>query len=313
MKQLFTLILIVFTIPLFSQIIENSSFETWEELDNGNLEPTDWSSTQTADPDNLANLAPQVIFQSSDAHTGDYCIRLKNVDVVIAGIVSNGLATNGRVFADFNPELGNVHTDTADAQWNTSCLTRPDSVVGYYKYSPVDEDVSRIQVLFHHGGTGVIPDVDSTGWVGMAIFESPNETISEWTRFSAAVDYFNDDLPEYVLFNISAGDATNAIAGSQGWYDDLEFVYNPVGLDENVANALLSAYSTENNIIVDMRKFGAGEKFTIEIYSVSGQLIVQDQIISGSTGSWTIKDSGVYICNLQSKDGLKMAKKVFVK
>lgn len=312
MKQLFTLILLLISLPLFSQVIENPGFESWEEIDNGNLEPVNWSSIQTAEPENLAQLSPQVLLQSSDAYSGDYCLRLKNVYVAIAGIVANGLATNGRVHADFDPNLGTSYTDTSYTKWFTACSTRPDSVVGYYKYNPSGVDITTVRVLFHNGEIGVIPDADSTGWVGMSLFESPNDTISEWTRFSSPVEYFNDEFPDYVLFNISAGNGVNAIDGSQGWYDDFELVYNPVGLDENVANALLSAYSNENNIIVDMRKFGAGEEFDLEIYSVSGQMIIQDKIISGNTGSWAIKNSGVYICTLQSKDGLKMSKKVFV-
>lgn len=312
MKLTFTLLLTFLTFSVIAQVVENPSFETWEELDNGNLEPTDWSSIQSADPENLANLAPQVLFQSSDAYTGDYCLRLKNVYVAIAGVVANGLATNGRVHADFNPDLGTSYTDTSETKWHTICTTRPDSVVGYYKYNPAGVDISVVQALFHFGDIGVIPDVDSTGWVGMATFESPNDTINEWTRFSTPIEYFNEDFPEYVLFNISSGNGVNAVEGSQGWYDDIELVYNPVGLDENVANALLKAYSVEKNIIVDLRKFGAGEEFNLEIYSVSGQLVLSDKIISGNTGTWAIKDSGIYICKLQSKDGLKMTKKVFV-
>ena len=312
MKKLSTLILFLATITLNAQVIENAGFEQWENLANGNPEPVDWSSTQSADPQTLANLAPQVLFKDSiNPHSGNYSLRLKNVFVALANIVSNGIATNGRIHADFNPALGYVYTDVADSKWNTPCTTRPDSIVGYYKYVPQGADITSVQALLHIGA-GKIPDPNSTGWVGMAKFESPNENISDWTRFSAPFVYFNNDNPEYILFNISAGDSTGAVAGSEGWYDDLELVYNVTGLDESMANALLNVYSTDKTIVVDMRKFGAGEVFNLEVYNVAGQLILSDQAISGYTKELKIKTAGIYICTLRAKDGLTLSKKVFV-
>lgn len=313
MKKLYTLLLFLAAISLNAQVIENPGFEEWENLENGNPEPIDWSSIQSATPEGIASLSPQVLFRdSTDPHSGNYCVLLTNVNVAIANIVANGLATNGRVLANFDPDLANVHTDVNDSKWNTPCATRPDSLVGYYKYSPEGADITTVQALFHTGTIGELPDANNTGWVGTADFESPNESISEWTRFSAPVVYLNDDNPEYILFNLSAGDGTSAIAGSQAWYDDLELVYNVVGLDEDIANGLLNVYSRDQSIVVDMRKFGAGEVFDIEIHTVTGQLVLSDQIISGFTKELTIETGGIYICTLHGGDGLTLSKKVFV-
>lgn len=314
MKTLYTLLFIFISFSVHSQVIENPGFEEWEYLGNGNPEPVQWSSTQSCLPENLATFAPQVLFiDSIDPYEGNYSLKLENVYVAIANVVSNGIGTNGRILADFNPDSGATFTDTTDSKWYTQISTRPDSIVGYYKYTPQGIDITTIQALLHNGPIGVIPPGDdSTGWVGMALFESPNETISEWTRFSAPFVYFNDEDPEYILFNLSAGDGVNAINGSVGYYDEIALVFNPVGLDENVANHLLSVYAADKTIVVDMRKFGAGEKFDLEVYNLSGQLILSDQMISGYTKEIKMENVGVYICRLQSKDGLTLSKKVVV-
>jgi len=313
MKKLYTSLLILATLSLNAQVIENPGFEEWENLANGNPEPVNWSSTQSADPEGLANLAPQVLFKDeTDPHSGTFSLRLKNVSVPFVGIVSNGIATNGRVYANVNPDLAYTQTTVSDPKWYTECTTRPDSLVGYYKYAPQGEDFTFIQALLHTGSGGKLPDANSTGWVALAEFEGPNETISEWTRFSTPFNYLNDDTPEYILFNISSGNRTSAVAGSQGWYDDLELVYNVVGLDENIANDLLNVYARDQHIVIDMRKFGAGEVFDLEIYSVIGQLILSDQAISGYTKELRVETGGVYICTLKGKDGLILTKKVFV-
>jgi hypothetical protein len=313
MKYLFSLIALVIAFPLFAQVVENPGFEEWEEISNGNSEPVNWSSIQTATPDNLAALAPQALFKDSiDPHTGNYCVHVKSIYVTIAQIVANGIITNGRILADFIPENGDSHTDSADNKWNTVCDTRPDSLVGYYKYIPAEDDKILIRALLHKGGIGKLPDVDSTGWVGLAVFNSTNEDTDGWVRFSVPFTYFNEEMPDYILFNLSCSNAYEAVAGSEAWFDDIELVWNPVGIDENFANSLLSAYAIDNEIIIDLRKFGAGEVFNVEIYSTSGQLVVSDKMVSGNTDKWKIEDTGVYICKLHSKDGLTLTKKVFV-
>lgn len=313
MKSILFLSLSLLSFPIFSQVIENGGFEEWETTTGPNDEPVDWSSIQTGEPSSIANFASQVLFQSSDAYTGDYCIYLKNVYIAIADQVANGLATNGIVHLDFDPDLADVHSDTSDPKWNTECTTRPDSLVGYFKYIPVDDDITTVQALLHTGDIGKIPDTDSTGWIGMATFTSLNEVTDGWIRFSAPFEYFAEGDPEYILLNISGGNGINAVAGSKAWYDDIELVYNPVGIDEDLANDLLSVYSRDHSIIVNLKKFGAGEKFDLSIYSISGQLLIQDNIISGSSKNWKVDKSGMYICTLESKDGLILTKKVVVK
>jgi hypothetical protein len=313
MKTLYTLLFILISFSVQSQVIENAGFEEWEPLvTNGNLEPVEWSSIQSGTPSTTANLAPQVLFQSTDAHTGTYSMHLKNIFVTIANTVANGIASNGEFLLNFNPQLTNTHTDGSDSGHYTYCTTRPDSIVGYYKYIPSGDDLCQVQALLHTGGDDFLPDPDSTGWIGMATFTSPNEETTDWVRFSAPFEYFSDDDPNYILFNVSSGNGFFAVAGSEAWFDDFELVYNPVGLDENVANELLKVYANENIINVDMRKFGAGEVFDLEIYSLSGKLILNDQVISGYNKEFTMKTGGVYICKLQGKDGLQLSKKVFV-
>jgi hypothetical protein len=313
MKHLSILGIFCIALSVNAQELENGGFENWESLPNGNPEPTDWSSTQSAFPETLGNLAPQVLFQDdTNPHSGDYCLHLKNVFVSIANIVSNGIATNGRVYADFNPSLSSTRTDVEDPRWNTPCITRPDSIVGWYRYSPQGEDITTVQALLHTGTIGILPDPNSTGWVGIANFESPNENITEWTRFSAPFVYLNEEIPEYLLINISSGNGTNPVAESEGWYDDIELVYNPLGLDEDVANALLNVYSKDQDIVVDMRKFGAGETFDLEVYTATGMLITRDRVISGYTKEIEVQARGVLICTLKGADGLTLSKKVFV-
>ena len=221
----------LFTVILFSAFVsaqtqfENAGFESaWEDVSGSEDEPSQWSSIKTADA--LAALAPIVLFKSVDAHTGSYSIRMANT--VAFGVVANGIVTNGRIHADFDPALGYVFTDAGSEDWRTTFTDRPDSLVGWFKYSPMDDDRGKIEVLLHDNtATGKLPESGATDhWVGRAQYNVEGE-VTEWTRFSVPFNYLNDNSPNYLLAVITSGDTTAAVDGSQMWMDDLELIYNP--------------------------------------------------------------------------------------
>ena len=296
---------------------QNASFEDWEVTGppadpTGFEEPVNWSSLKTSDPDAIGNVSPEVMFKSTDAHTGSFSIHLINKFVAIANIVANGVITNGRVHADFNPELGNVFTDPGDSKWNTPLTDRPDSIVGYYKYISIDNDAPEIQAVLHTGASS-IPTPDSSNWVGRAKATLANVSVSEWTRFSVPFNYNLDIEPDYILFNISAGNGFNPVAESQMWLDDLELIYNVDGIEEKSAEKLLNAYGLAHTIVADLRKFEMGTRFELGIYDLTGKLVKSQSLESGSKYEINDFQPGLYICSFHTSDGLVITKKVIVR
>lgn len=213
------------TLGLYGQTqLDNSGFETWENVSAPEEEPTNWSSLKTADA--LAWAAPVVCAQAGSAHSGSYCVHLTNVSSW--GVVANGLLTNGRVHADFDPELGYVFTEPTDAQWYQTFSDRPDSLVGWFKYAPQGSDKGKVEILLHDNtAQGILPETGSiTHWVAKARYDIATTT-STWTRFSVPFNYFNGNTPDYILAVCSSGDSTVAVDGSELWLDDLELIYNP--------------------------------------------------------------------------------------
>ena len=85
-----------------------------------------------------------------------------------------------------------------------------------------------------HVDYGVIPDMGDPppNWVGEAIFDLPDVTVDTWTRFSAPFVYYKPFAPEHILIIITAGNGTSAIDSSYVFYDDLEIIYNNLGVDD---------------------------------------------------------------------------------
>ena len=209
----------------FAQVnFENGGFETWEGS-GPELEPVDWSSLKTGT--GVSSLSPVVLFQSTDSHSGTYSAELRTDTYFWTPV--NGTMTNGRVAAPTtDPEDGYVFTDDTDGAWNTECTDRPDSLVGWFKYTPAGTDVGKVEVLLHDGsGNGQLPDSPTPAgdWIGKARYDFTGTT-SAWTRFSVPFTYYSTDAPTHFLAVCAAGDSTVSTDGSVLLLDDLELIYN---------------------------------------------------------------------------------------
>ena len=225
--------------------IENSDFENWEYIGSSNEEPNEWSSVKSSDNTFLSNTAPQVIFRTSDSHSGSYALRLKNE--TIFGIVANGIATTGRVHAETNPNNAYVYTDQNNTDYNQNFTNKPDSLTGWYKYNPQGNDKADIQVLLHSGYTEM-PSNDQSNWIAIAKNEfSGNNT--NWSRFSSPFNYMNNNTPSYMISVISSGDSTIAIEGSELLIDDL----SDTGLTLNKSIEWLKNYGPTKEYINDVK------------------------------------------------------------
>jgi len=264
-KSLLFILSAIFYLTGISQTqLENPGFEAgWEngaDVAGSEDEPINWSSLKSADA--LTTFAPIVAYkETTNPHSGTYCIRLENT--LTLGVVANGLLTNGRVHADFDPELGYVYTNTADSKWNTPFTVRPDSLVGWFRYNPLSGDQGKVEVITHTtAAQGQLPATTypMAHWVSRARYDVTTTSASTWVRFSVPFTYYTTGNPEYVLVVLSAGDSTQAVDNSVMWIDDLELIYNPLtvnvtppatqNIDMGVNGTMLTVNYTTNASVV---------------------------------------------------------------
>jgi hypothetical protein len=308
MKRIQALFLftILFTLAAAGQSqIENPGFEQWDDIFVSDVdtirEPVNWSSLKTSDHPQLSQLAPVVCERSSDAHSGEYSVKLTN-GVEIFGIVPNGVVTNGRVHADLDTELAYMYTDTLDDQWNTPFDARPDSIAGWFNYSPQGEDYLEVKVILHRG-FGKQPDADSAdNWVGLAKYSSDLDTGGEWIRFSAPFTYFSDNNPEYALVILNSGNGYQPVEGSIALFDDLEMIYNstqtkPYSFKD--PDGFIFAVDKQRLVIrgMDHTHFQ-----TIRIFDITGKLVWTGTIRADQVDiSSAHLENGLYLVNLYGK------------
>jgi hypothetical protein len=295
MKKIYILLFAILPSISFAQHVENPSFEDWE-VEGGKQEPVNWSSVQTGLPNNISALAPQVMTQSTDAHTGQYSVKLECISTF--GIVATGIITNGRIFADFDPTKGYANTVGSDSRWNTPILAQPDSIVGWYKFAPSGSDVTEVKAVIHTGDAK-IPDATKSNFLGEATFTIPNTLVATWTRFSVPFVYTSSAAPDHVLIVLSAGNGTQAVKGSIAYYDDIELIYNPLGLAElNDETASIFGYGKHINI--DLKRVQVTQEITLHIYDVLGREVKVQNMQPGTMNVISDLPTGFYVCTLQS-------------
>lgn len=267
-KTILSISVCIFSIYSFSQQqLENATFELWENVGAPTVEPEEWSSLKTADA--LAASAPTVISRDNGRQDAGYCLKLETKSVF--GIAANGIATNGRVHADFNPENGYVFTDQTNADWHTVFTSRPDSLVVWYKYAPSGNDKGKVEIALHKGSEQ-LPGISASNFIGSARANFVTSTNGEWMRASVPFGYASTESPEYILAVVSSGDSTQSQNGSILWVDDIELIYNT-----STASSIQQAfdksviYISEENLHLTNLPNGVEE---IVIYDASGKRIL---------------------------------------
>lgn len=259
-----------YLIPSFfysQQQLQNGDFEVWENVGTATEEPENWSSLKTADA--LASTAPQVLSRDV-GRIGGYSVRLEAKTVL--GIPANGIVTNGRVHADFNPANGYVYTNSGNAQWHTDFTSRPDSIVGWYKYAPQNGDKGKVEIILHTG-QGQLPfNGLEANIIGRAKYEFTQAQAS-WVRFTTPFNYWKAGTPEFVLTTIAAGDSTISKNGTVLWVDDISLIYNdPTVNVEQQKNPEIAVNASHGFLV-----FESDLMAEYYVYSTTGELVQSGQ------------------------------------
>ena len=309
MKNTFIFCFIAFSLSSFfaQQQIGNSNMEEWDNIGAATEEPTNWNGFKSASG-GLSGFASQQVFRSiaiRSGASGMYCARIFSKSIL--GIVANGTLTLGRInmgsttvtdiSANYNISLTN------DPNFSEALTSIPDSIVFWAKYNAASNQQARIHAITHDAFDVHDPiDVASSPHViSTAAYNfSPN---TAWVRYSVAFDPTAGigipPPPAFILVTF----ATNAVAGGgaandEVLIDDIQLIYNSVGINETNTNISSVNYTVDNGLIIS----GSDPVYTI--FNLSGQ-----QIKTGLANELNgLKlNSGIYIVKSSNR-----AQKIFV-
>lgn len=294
--------------------ISNSGFETWGNAAPGvSTEPTGWYSNKSGS--NVAALGPQTCFQDNTVvHSGGSSVRVENATVPIIGTVVNGNVTTAVVNAPTTTKSDGYigtrnYSDTTD-QRRMAFIGRPDSLIGWYQYTAgAATEQGKIRVILHTGDY-YDPETPSTyhndasaNKIGEALFLTPMSSVGTWTRFSVPFTYTSSSIPQYIMVNMtSSADQNTTVGTSKMWIDDIDVVYNPVGVNTLAAlENSVKVYSAEKAVFINSAAELA-DNTLLSVYDLTGKVVAAEDL-SGTkfkAVDCAYLPTGVYIYKLSS-------------
>ena len=277
MKAHLLTIILLLGPQFYAQQIGNSGFENWDNLGSNQEEPTNWSSFKTATGSFAAFGSKQVERSSTvrSGATGNYSARIWSKSTL--GIMANGVLTTGRMnmgSSNLSSPDNYNYTVLNDAAFSEALTLAPDSIVFWARYTAGASEKAGMHAVIHDQFSVQDPiNAASEPYVVADADFQFSPTNNNWVRFSVPFTYtVNTGLaPKFILLTFT----TNHIPGGgsandEVLIDDVELIYNTIGLDSEVSSQNFGVFIDEENRLV---LTGFEQENELEIFRLNGQLL----------------------------------------
>lgn len=257
-KKLLFILTLTFAVSAKAQNVPNAGFESWT-AGFGYDDPNSWGTLNAA---SILGL-PISVTKSTSSHSGAFSAK---VETILADLEMSGTPEPfpGILF------IGSLNVLSQSAVFGTPFTAKPDSLVGWIKYSPVNDDACGVVVQLSKWDA-----VNMTQeFIGFGIYSSSSPS-SSFYRFSVPIDYESQSTPDTLQVTVVSSVEEGQV-GSAVWIDDLSLIYNTSSIGE------LNGPSFEvfPNPVNDELSISSITADKMEVYSATGILI--DHIILDS-------------------------------
>ncbi len=217
-KLLFTIgLACILSINATTQTFPNAGFENWEVVGVTVEDPVGWSSANEWESFGL----PQLIFKSTDAHTGGFALHAISDTATIPPPFGNGvLDTVGGILL-----VGPLNFDYPGIPYTD----RPTDMKAWVKGTVANGDACLIMAELSKWDT----NTNSRQEVGSAIY-AMTSSVGNYSEITAPFDYSLPDTPDTLTLAILAGNAGpggTVMPGNEFFVDDISLSV-PVGVNE---------------------------------------------------------------------------------
>ncbi len=282
---LFTLLTSTSVFSFGQTQVGNSDFENWEAV-AGDEEPVNWNSFLTAEG-TWNTFAQNQIESSTDVRPGTSGTKSCRIFAkIIVTTLANGNVTLGQIeMGSTTPTSSSNYnsTLTADPNFSEAITDQPDSIVFWVKFNPGNTSHNaRMKATLHTNYDYRDPEDagSSAEVVATAVLNFPS-TNGNWVRMSVPFDYSGPQtVNAFILVTFTTNE--NAGVGSSSdelFIDDMELIYNPVGINEVESNDFTVSLNNESNTINIQSDVTMEGEYVV--YSTTGQS-VQSGTLSSS-------------------------------
>lgn len=273
---LLTSAMYLLTSTFFAQTVPNGGFENWIDvgIEQG---PIGWVTTNFG----TASGFPISVTKSTIAHSGSFSMKCTSVSSPTSGTLA------GEAF------LGKLDLAAQTLEESVPFAARPDSLVAWFKYSPIGGDSASITLYLSKWNASTNQE-DEVGMLESFYFTSS----SVFKRVSFPINYFVSTQPDSLYLYLKSSNK-NVHPGSSLWVDDVAFIYSgPLGTIEVPLEEQFAYYPNPTDKELTLR---ANETGTLEVFNALGVHVETITTQAGETT--TLKTSefkdGVYFLKNQ--------------
>lgn len=293
MKRLYTIIIFLsITSGVKAQnATPNAGFENWNAVGN-RFDPADWNNLNPSTA--IIGVLTCARASGADAHSGNYAIKLTTKLIPGFNIIANGIASTGTL----------ITTPPYGVSGGIAYTGRPDSITGWYKYTPAgtDQGFVELQLL---GAT-------NTDTIGYVRFETPNATVSTYTRFAAAVNYLSTATPSNSIWILSSSKGVGPIVNSQIFIDDIAMVFNSSSV--NTINSK-NEVTILGNVIKEKIRFNYKNTgvYQFRLIDTAGRIVADTQLNSQQSTVDVTSLDGLYFYTIENSTGIINTGKIIIR
>ena len=293
MKRLYTIIIFLsITSGIKAQnATPNAGFENWNAVGN-RFDPADWNNLNPSTA--IIGVLTCARASGADAHSGNYAIKLTTKLIPAFNIIANGIASTGTL----------ITTPPYGVSGGIAYTGRPDSITGWYKYTPAgtDQGFVELQLL---GAT-------NTDTIGYVRFETPNATVSTYTRFAAAVNYLSTATPSNSIWILSSSKGVGPIVNSQIFIDDIAMVFNSSSV--NTINSK-NEVTILGNVIKEKIRFNYKNTgvYQFRLIDTAGRIVADTQLNSQQSTVDVTSLDGLYFYTIENSTGIINTGKIIIR
>lgn len=282
-KKILFFFLLCFSSIVSAQQIPNGGFENWTP-GFGYDDPTSWASLNA-----LTILGvPISVSKSTQSHSGSFSAKVETIAADLEG-TGEPSPNPGVLF------IGSLDVFAQSFVNGMPFTAKPDSLVGWVKYSPVNGDTAAVVAqLTKWNSTSMMQDM-----IGIGLHVTLSS--SAFSRFSVPIQYILDDTPDTLVVNIISS-LGNSQVGSAIWVDDLSLIYN----DQIQVNELapISSFDIFPNPVNEELSIKSKITDRLEIYSSTGKLIDSFEINPETISKFDVKllSNGLYFIKSKSAE-----------
>jgi hypothetical protein len=282
--KLITTTILFFSIALLkaqtNPATPNANFENWTHVSSsgGYDDPNNW---QCLNPTTAGLGTITCVKDGTGPRSGSYCVQLVT-QTIIAFTAPGALTT------------GTINTSNQTISGGLPYTLRPDSIIGWYKYTSVSGDNGDCE-FYLFGAT----HLDT---IGQAFFKTPTSTVGSWTRFSLAITYTSVATPDTALWIFSSSlNQTSAHVGSQLFIDSIGLVINPTGINNINKTEKISVGPNPTTGNISIGNASGSKSIVFTLFDITGRK-VQEEKMNGNENYLNLSamPDGIYIYSVQN-------------